>query len=160
MIFISTCLSTPSFFCKENPWHEDLILFFVTFDPSPGALRILEEDENLCKFSPLTHQQLIYPHVKHVPGSFPWEGSCAAVTKLHLAFADRVILKREGASVNTLLLLLTPSHFSPPPPSLSRSLRLLPPTRFSFTSPQPITVEQWSVKKFPISKFTHCINLV
>ncbi len=113
----------------------------VTFDPSPGALWILKEGKNLFKFSPLTHQQFICPHVKHVPGSFPWEGSYAAVTKLHLAFADRVILKRDKASVNTLLLLLTPSHFYPPPhPLLTLFVSFHPPAS---PSPHP-SLSLWS----------------
>lgn len=49
---------------------------------------------------------------------------------------------------SSALSLLTPPPYPPtptPPPCL-----LL----------RPISAEQWSVKKFPISKFTHCINLV
>lgn len=59
------------------------------------------------------------------------------MTKLHLAFAERVILKRDGASVNTLLLLLTPSHFSPP---LSLSVSFHPPAS---PSPHP-SLSVWS----------------
>lgn len=67
-----------------------------------------------------------------------------------------LILKRGNCNypdsgVNTKPAPLLASLLSPPLPPSSLSSLLLP---------WPISAEQWSVKKFPISKFTHCINLV
>lgn len=67
-----------------------------------------------------------------------------------------LILKRGNCNypdsgVNTKPAPQLASLLSPPLPPSSLSSLLLP---------WPISAEQWSVKKFPISKFTHCINLV
>lgn len=66
--------------------------------------------------------------------------------------------KMKEATAVSLSRVLTPSQVplhSPSSPPLSSP---------SLPSPclllWPISAEQWSVKKFPISKFTHCINLV
>lgn len=82
-----------------------------------------------------------------------------AVTKLvpHFILFSPLLPKEEENRGNcTLLVVLTPKQapLLPPPP--------LPPSSLSSPPllPWPISAEQWSVKKFPISKFTHCINLV
>lgn len=80
---------------------------------------------------------------------------CDQITPCFCGFFFAGYFKEGRGECKYTLTAVNTQPLSPPPPSLARSLRLLPPTRFSFTSPQPITVEQWSVKKFPISKFTH-----
>lgn len=55
------------------------------------------------------------------------------------------------------LVVLTPKQVPLHSPSSRRSPNPTPPPRLLL---RPISAEQWSVKKFPISKFTHCINLV
>lgn len=71
---------------------------------------------------------------------------------------ERERKKMKEATAVSLSRVLTPSQVplhSPSSPPLSSP---------SLPSPclllWPISAEQWSVKKFPISKFTHCINLV
>lgn len=59
-------------------------------------------------------------------------------------------------TVTTQLVVLT-AYQLPLPPSPAP---FLPPHFSPRLLLWPISAEHWSVKKFPISKFTHCINLV